>query len=102
MGGNALDPNLASHKAERFIKVVSDTLTTSSDQAAADPDNLKGKSSDNKPDGVEVSLAGRHPGPVCGCSALHHRLKAGAGWCCTTCTAPHTFPSVPFRLPATG
>jgi hypothetical protein len=33
-----------------------DTLTTSSEEAAADPTNLKGKSSDNKPDGLAVSL----------------------------------------------
>jgi hypothetical protein len=34
---------------------MKDTLTTSSEEAAADPTNLKGKSSDNKPDGLAVS-----------------------------------------------
>lgn len=43
-------------KAERLGKVVTDTLTTSSEEAAADPNNLKGKSSDNKPDGLAVSV----------------------------------------------
>jgi len=36
------------------VQVISDTVTTSSEEAAADPDNLKGKSSDNKPDGLAV------------------------------------------------
>jgi hypothetical protein len=55
-GGSANDPQLLQHKAERLGKVVSDTLTTSSEEAARDPDNLKGKSSDNKPDGTEYWL----------------------------------------------
>lgn len=49
------DPQFFKDKAERAGKVVSDTLTTSSEEAAADPNNLKGKSSDNKPDGLVVS-----------------------------------------------
>jgi hypothetical protein len=36
--------------------VIKDTATTSSEEAAADPNNLKGKSSDNKPDGLAVSV----------------------------------------------
>lgn len=53
-GGSADDPHLVKHKVERLGKVISDTFTTSSEEAAADPNNLKGKSSDNKPDGTEV------------------------------------------------
>lgn len=49
------DPQFFKDKAERVGKVVSNTLTTNSEEAAADPNNLKGKSSDNKPDGLAVS-----------------------------------------------
>jgi hypothetical protein len=41
-------------QVERLGKAVKDSLTSSSEEAAADPTNLKGKSSDNKPDGTEV------------------------------------------------
>lgn len=41
-------------QVERLGKAVKDSLTTSSEEAAADPNNLKGKSSDNRPDGIEV------------------------------------------------
>jgi hypothetical protein len=45
---------------ERLGTAVTDSLTSSSEEAAADPTNLKGKSSDNKPDGTEVRrLAGQ-------------------------------------------
>jgi hypothetical protein len=45
-------------QVERLGKAVVDSLTTSSEEAAADPTNLKGKSSDNKPDGTDVRLVG--------------------------------------------
>ena len=41
-----------------LLQVISDTVTTSSEAAAADPNNLKGKSSDNRPDGLAVSRQG--------------------------------------------
>jgi hypothetical protein len=44
-------------QVERLGKAAVDSLTTSSEEAAADPTNLKGKSSDNKPDGTEVRAA---------------------------------------------
>jgi hypothetical protein len=50
-------------QVERLGKAAVDSLTTSSEQAAADPTNLKGKSSDNKPDGTEVRRRG-------GCEAV--------------------------------
>eukprot|EP00879_Flechtneria_rotunda_P000049 GHRR01000079.1.p1 GENE.GHRR01000079.1~~GHRR01000079.1.p1 ORF type:complete len:1291 (+),score=611.78 GHRR01000079.1:263-4135(+) len=58
--------DLLTTKAERLGKAVVDSATTSSEEAAADPNNLKGKSSDGKPDGEaywlkhELTEAGRH------------------------------------------
>ncbi|WIA15332.1 hypothetical protein OEZ85_001998 [Tetradesmus obliquus] len=55
-GGTSRDPHMMADKVERLGKAVKDSLTTSSEEAAADPNNLKGKSSDNRPDGTEYFL----------------------------------------------
>ncbi|WIA35535.1 hypothetical protein OEZ86_003961 [Tetradesmus obliquus] len=55
-GGTSRDPHMVADKVERLGKAVKDSLTTSSEEAAADPNNLKGKSSDNRPDGTEYFL----------------------------------------------
>lgn len=52
-------PAVLAGKARRAAKAVADTATSSSEAAAADPGNLKGKSSDDQPDGVQVRGGGR-------------------------------------------
>eukprot|EP00775_Hariotina_reticulata_P002610 gene2610-2912_t len=44
--------DIVAGKAQRLATAVADSVTSSSSEAAADPNNLKGKSSDNRPDGT--------------------------------------------------
>ncbi|KAF8056443.1 Napepld [Scenedesmus sp. PABB004] len=78
-GGASDDPHALRHKAERLGKAAVDTATTSDADAAADPDNLRGKSSDNKPDGTAFFLKHEAAEAAAGVAAAPAKAAAALG-----------------------